>query len=367
MASFTPAPSSGADIGSSPHVTHAPMLYHDVSSARIEAFTAAGLQAAGIPLAALGERRDGKQVLTSCFQLSIFAREGLPIPAGGAGIMAAALSASTTDFMEKANTVSPTHTRKAMEMIAAHQTPARPSAGGGGGSGGASLRDKKEKEKKEKKDSKADSEEAKVNLSFDNEADDGPSYPSPTHSRPKDQQVHIQAARDNEIARAHAFGILSQAETRFALIGAALRKCCGAAAPANIADFTPVALGEAATAFQHQISGLAILRVSAQAYTGGRHGLIAAILSDRFDEKAADVIADKKVVIEINPIEIAMGCYPVLQLALHLYYKFHSPVRTSISTIVAAAQATRLGSGSDFSPARGLDAFHSRRARHSAA
>ena len=85
---------------------------------------------------------------------------------------------------------------------------------------------------------------------------------------PKDEEVHMQAARNNDAARAKAFATLSQAEFQFALIGPALRKACRATKPAVMGDFQSVALGEAATAFAHQMSGLKILHAPAKVHTG---------------------------------------------------------------------------------------------------
>ena len=58
---------------------------------------------------------------------------------------------------------------------------------------------------------------------------------------PKDEEVHMQAARANDAARAKAFAVLSGAESRFTLIGRALRKACKAKAPAVLADFPSAA------------------------------------------------------------------------------------------------------------------------------
>ncbi len=34
---------------------------------------------------------------------------------------------------------------------------------------------------------------------------------------------------------------------------------------------------------------------------------------------------DRKVDLDLNPVELARGCYHVLQLALHIFYANHSP------------------------------------------
>ena len=88
---------------------------------------------------------------------------------------------------------------------------------------------------------------------------------------PKYQQAHILASRTNEAARAAAYAILASAEVSFCLIGDALRKHCGALAPARLSDFPATALDEAATAYRFQLSGLNILFTSAKAHTGARH------------------------------------------------------------------------------------------------
>ena len=157
---------------------------------------------------------------------------------------------------------------------------------------------------------------------------------SSTAHAPKDLQTHIKAARSNDQARARAFAVLSISEVRFPLVGEALRDECGADAPAVMADFPAVALEEAATAFGFQLSGLHILHASAKVHTSARHNLVTSYLSDRFDEKASDLIRDRKVKFDLNPLELAMGCYPILQLALQLYYMHHSPIAPSSSPIV---------------------------------
>ena len=177
-------------------------------------------------------------------------------------------------------------------------------------------------------------------------------------------QTHIKAARSNDQARARAFAELSISEVRFPLVGEALRDECGADAPAVMADFPAVALEEAATAFGFQLPGLHILHASAKVHTSARHNLVTSYLSDRFDEKASDLIRDRKVKFDLNPLELAMGCYPILQLALQLYYMHHSPIAPSSSPIVEIAKSVKLLKGTVFNPARGLDAFF---AAHAAA
>ena len=184
----------------------------------------------------------------------------------------------------------------------------------------------------------------------------GSPAPGPT-SGPKDQAVHIQAARENDLARSAAVSTLSQSEIRYPLICETLRELCGAPSPASLGDFPSVVLDEAAGAFRRQLSGLAILHASAKAFSGGRHALIHPYFSERFDEKGADLLADGHCIVEADPLQLALGCPPLLQIALQLFLKHHAPTSVAQAEIVEIAKNVRLLKGSAFSPARGLDAF----------
>ena len=188
-------------------------------------------------------------------------------------------------------------------------------------------------------------------------SDDSPTYSTSHGIAPKAQQQHIAAARANDLARAAAVSTLSLAELQFGLIGEALRLKCGASAPATLSDFPPVALVEAATAFRHQLSGLAILHASAKVHTGGSHSAVHAFFGDRFDEKGAYAIRDNRFILELDPVEMAMGCYPLLQIALHLYYANHTAISPLVAPIVDAAKAVKLVKNSVFNPHKGLDAY----------
>ena len=50
-----------------------------------------------------------------------------------------------------------------------------------------------------------------------------------------------------------------------------------------------------------------------------------------------------------------MGCYTVLQIALHLFYEHHAPVEVLVSPLVELARQVKSFKGTVFSPARGLD------------
>ena len=86
----------------SPNVTHLALPYHEVSAARLPALTYAGLQAAGLPLEALGLRMGQRAFLTSCFTLSSYAQEILPPSLGGENIDAESrLSRLLSDFSQR--------------------------------------------------------------------------------------------------------------------------------------------------------------------------------------------------------------------------------------------------------------------------
>ena len=95
----------------SPGVVHAPLSYHDVPAGRLYAATVAGLQAAGIPLIALGVMRAGKQVISGCFTFSPFATESLPTSLGGSDNSAASsLGPASLHFFREAAAHSPSRT-----------------------------------------------------------------------------------------------------------------------------------------------------------------------------------------------------------------------------------------------------------------
>ncbi len=59
------------------------VAYHEVSALRLHLATTSGLVAAGIPAEALGFLRGKKQVISSCFKFSDFARELMLASLGG--------------------------------------------------------------------------------------------------------------------------------------------------------------------------------------------------------------------------------------------------------------------------------------------
>ena len=67
-----------------------------------------------------------------------------------------------------------------------------------------------------------------------------------------------------------------------------------------------MALGEAAAAFMHQLSGLHILHASARIHTGKQQGAVTAFLGERFDEQGADLINDGVFTLELDPFQLAV-------------------------------------------------------------
>jgi hypothetical protein len=57
----------------------------------------------------------------------------------------------------------------------------------------------------------------------------------------------------------------------------------------------------------------------------------------RFDEQGADLISDGIFTLELDPFQLAVGCYPVLQIAL----VGHLPLTVTVAPIVEAAKAER--------------------------
>ena len=119
-----------------------PLSYHEVTALRLPLVTAAGLQAAGIPLEALGTR-DGKvQVLSSCFTLSPFAKEILPPSLGEtAGESSIRLSPASAEFVRKVRIASPIKPTIHVPTRAPPASASTTSSGGGGGGGGGGSSD----------------------------------------------------------------------------------------------------------------------------------------------------------------------------------------------------------------------------------
>jgi hypothetical protein len=128
-------------------------------------------------------------------------------------------------------------------------------------------------------------------------------------------------------ARDEALQVLRAAAADFVLIDRALHAAGNTWVPDrhDLAAFPTEVLIEAAQAFTVQMEGLRILARSARAHRGFDQSRIASYLDTRFDEKAADLIADGAFILECDDIELALGCFPVLQLALHIFHLHHAP------------------------------------------
>ena len=70
--------------------------------------------------------------------------------------------------------------------------------------------------------------------------------------------------------------------------------------------------------------------------------MVTAFLGDRFDEQGVDLINDGVFTLDLDPVQLALGCYPVLQIALYIYLQGHLPLQVSVAPIVEAAKAVRL-------------------------
>ena len=64
---------------------------------------------------------------------------------------------------------------------------------------------------------------------------------------------------------------------------------------------------------------------SARVHGGCEQARIASFFGERFDEKAADLVSDGFLVLDLNPVELALGCFPVLHIALHFFREHHAP------------------------------------------
>ena len=92
----------------SPSVTHTALQYYEIPASRLQTITMAGLTMAGIPLEAMGTRQGKKQVLTTCFTFSSFAREVLPPSLGGIGDpVHSEISQTSAEFIQRVESKSP--------------------------------------------------------------------------------------------------------------------------------------------------------------------------------------------------------------------------------------------------------------------
>jgi hypothetical protein len=46
--------------------------------------------------------------------------------------------------------------------------------------------------------------------------------------------------------------------------------------------------------------------------------------------------------LELDPLQLAVGCYPILHIALYIYLAGHLPLTATVEPVVEAAKAVKL-------------------------
>ena len=172
---------------------------------------------------------------------------------------------------------------------------------------------------------------------------------SPLLPSASDEQRHLVAAQQSILLRSGAQAYLSEVAAAFPLIRDAVRGSFrGPLLPlkfelgkADLADFPTSALTEAATSMGLQRAGLRLLSLSAQAgasHAGARGTRAVAQLGDGFDLYASRLIEDGLVRIALSPEDVALGVLPLLPLALHLWFRYHTPSAAAPSSVVLLAE-----------------------------
>jgi len=143
-------------------------------------------------------------------------------------------------------------------------------------------------------------------------------------------QAHLAAHASNLNLVTEARVILSGAMARYpAIARALLANCCGREMQRPIlSDFPAAVLSEAARAVNTQEAARAVMLASAraEATSVGEIGYLAiAALDARFDEYGSEAITMGEVVCELDPLAVALGVYPIAQLAYHIYVDHHAP------------------------------------------
>jgi hypothetical protein len=128
----------------------------------------------------------------------------------------------------------------------------------------------------------------------------------------------------------------------------------------QLSDFPTSVLSEAARAVNMQAAVLRVLLASAQAEAGiaGAAGVLAVLaLGSSFDEMAAEAIRRGHVTCRLTPLSIALGVFPIAQLALHLYIKYHSPSQRLGTDLSVLSEAISFAPSGVFNPQAALTAF----------
>jgi hypothetical protein len=182
-----------------------------------------------------------------------------------------------------------------------------------------------------------------------------PDEPPASPFDPKSDQVHARANASNLRLAAEARQIIAKSSSKYPCISAALLRKCGAGdiPKPNLSDFAPSAVVEAARAVMHQESVLAALLASAIAESAS-HGFAGTFaveqLSETFDQGGKDMIDLEHVICDLAPLDIALGVYPLGQLALAIYTKHHSPSHMGGPDVEAAAMEVSFTHNGVFNP-----------------
>ena len=350
-----------------------PFKYHSVESRRLWDVTLQGLEMNGITLDGIGERLDDKFVLRGCLRLSPYALAQLPPHLGGSLADAPIdMPDRTVSFIDAINTASPTgykgaSTRQRLdelsEAIAAEMSDLRAPAHE------ASDFDAKSAEERPRSD-RPKRDTKKSGGSVEPSAERPPTTPLKfgrglTSSAPPTIRSFIDEARQQRVRidpvsvpldpkadQVHAFAnastlrlatearqIIARSASRIPCVIAALLTKAGASdlQKPNLNDFSPTAVIEAARAVQNQEAILSALLASAVA-EGAAHGQSAKeaieALSDTFDQCGKDAINRGQVTCVLSTLDLALGVYPIGQLALALCTtRPHSPAVLTSSSL----------------------------------
>ncbi len=111
-------------------------------------------------------------------------------------------------------------------------------------------------------------------------------------------------------------------------------KACKAKAP--VGRFPVRGLGRGGGCLLSPVIGFAYLANVCSDVHWKQQGVVTAFLGERFDEQGADLISDWIFTLELDPFQLAVDCYPVLQIALYIYMAGHLPLAITVAPIVEA-------------------------------
>ena len=80
-------------------------------------------------------------------------------------------------------------------------------------------------------------------------------------------------------------------------------------------------------------------------------------MGDSFDEMAAEAIIRGHVLCRLTPLSIALGVFPIAQLALHLYVKYHAPSLRPGADLAAISAAISFKPAGSFNPVAAMQPF----------